>query len=64
MVCAVVASLASGPTLHDAFDSAQAYAYMKQIVGFGERWPGSPGHQKTEDVILAVLARTGATIEA
>ncbi len=63
-VCAVVASMAAAPTLHDAFDSAQTYAYMKQIVGFGERWPGSPGHQKTEDVIHAVLARTGATIEA
>lgn len=63
-VCAVIASMAAAPTLHDAFDSAQAYRYMKQIVGFGERWPGSPGHQKTEDVIHAVLARTGATIEA
>jgi Zn-dependent M28 family amino/carboxypeptidase len=56
--------MAAAPTLHDAFDSARAYAYTKQVVGFGERWPGSPGHQKTEDLIHAVLARTGATIVA
>jgi len=55
--------MAAGPTLHDGFNAAQAYAYTKQVVGFGERWPGSPGHQKTEDLIHTVLARTGATVE-
>jgi glutaminyl-peptide cyclotransferase len=63
-VSAALSALAAAPALHDAFDSAQAYAYTKQVVGFGERWPGSPGHQKTEDLIHAVLARTGATIVA
>ena len=64
VVLLALTSLAAAPTLHDAFDSAQAYAYTKQVVSFGERWPGSPGHQKTEDLIHAVLARTGAVVEA
>jgi glutaminyl-peptide cyclotransferase len=63
-VSATLTALSAAPPLHDAFDSAQAYAYTKQVVAFGERWPGSPGHQKTEDLIHAVLARTGATIVA
>jgi glutaminyl-peptide cyclotransferase len=60
---AALAAIAAAPALHDAFDAAQAYAYTKQVVDFGERWPGSPGHQKTEDLIHAVLARTGAVVE-
>jgi glutaminyl-peptide cyclotransferase len=63
-VSVALTAMAAAPTLHDAFDSAQAYAYTKQVVAFGERWPGSPGHQKTEDLIHAVLARTGATVVA
>jgi Zn-dependent M28 family amino/carboxypeptidase len=57
--CGAVAA----PTLHDAFDSKQAFAYTKEVSDFGERWPGSPGHQKTEDLIHKVLAATGATVE-
>jgi glutaminyl-peptide cyclotransferase len=64
IVLFALTSVAAAPALHDAFDSAQAYAYTKQVVSFGERWPGSPGHKKTEDLIHAVLTRTGATIEA
>jgi glutaminyl-peptide cyclotransferase len=63
-VSAALTALSAAPALHDAFDAAQAYAYTTQVVGFGERWPGSPGHQKTEDLIHTVLARTGATIVA
>ncbi|MGH9574462.1 MAG: M28 family peptidase [Candidatus Acidiferrales bacterium] len=55
---------ASAASLHDAFNSQQAYAYTAQIAGFGERWPGSPGHQKTEDLIHQVLQKDGAQIEA
>jgi Zn-dependent M28 family amino/carboxypeptidase len=58
--CGAVAA----PTLHDSFDGKQAYAYTKQVSDFGERWPGSPGHQKTEDLIHKVLAAAGATVEA
>jgi glutaminyl-peptide cyclotransferase len=50
-------------SLHDAFDSRQAYAYTAQIAGFGERWPGSPGHKKTEDLIRQVLQKDGAQME-
>ena len=50
-------------TLHDAFNSQQAYNYTVQVAGFGERWPGSPGHQKTRDLINQVLKKNGATIE-
>src|ERR1700733_11716941 len=51
-------------SLHDAFDSKQTYAYMAQIAGFGERWPGSPGHTKTEDPIHQVLKKDGAVVAA
>ena len=56
--------LAQSPSpLHDRFDSAQAYKYTAQVVGFGHRQPGSTGHQKTEALILDVLKRTGAEVE-
>ena len=47
-------------SLHDNFNSRQAFAYTAQIAGFGERWPGSPGHKKTEDLIHQVLQKDGA----
>ena len=50
--------------LHDAFNSQQAYAYTAEIAGFGERWPGSPGHRKTENIIRQVLQKDGAQIES
>lgn len=56
-------TLALGP-LHDGFNSDQAYKYTAQVAGFGERWPGSPGHQKTEDLIHQVLKKDGAQVEA
>jgi glutaminyl-peptide cyclotransferase len=49
--------------LHEAFSSQQAYAYTAEVAGFGERWPGSPGHKKTEDLIRQVLTKDGAKIE-
>jgi Zn-dependent M28 family amino/carboxypeptidase len=51
-------------SLHDSFNSQQAYAYTAQIAAFGERWPGSPGHRKTEDLIHQVLQKDGARAEA
>lgn len=54
----------SSLSLHDSFDSKQAYAYTAEVTGLGERWPGSPGHKKTEDIIHQVLRRDGAQIEA
>lgn len=54
---------AQSPSLHDAFNSKQAYAYTAEVAGLGERWPGSPGHKKTEDLIHLVLQRDGAQIE-
>src|SRR5580658_1873657 len=50
-------------SLHDSFDSHQAYAYTAEIAGFGERWPGSPGHKKTENLIRQVLQKDGAQME-
>lgn len=55
---------ASSLSLHNAFNSQQAYAYTSEIAGFGERWPGSPGHKKTEGLIHEVLQKDGAQIEA
>ena len=60
----VVVVSAQAATLHERFNAQQAYAYTAQIAGFGERWPGSPGHKKTEDLIHQVLQKDGARIEA
>jgi hypothetical protein len=48
-------------SLHQAFNSRQAYAYTAQVAGFGERWPGSPGHNKTEELIRRTLQKDGVT---
>jgi glutaminyl-peptide cyclotransferase len=65
MVSSVLTSAAPAvsTSLHDAFNSQQAYAYTAEIAGFGERWPGSPGHQKTENLIHQILQKDGAQIE-
>jgi len=57
-------SPAASISLQDAFNSRQAYAYTTEVAGFGERWPGSPGHKKTEDLIHQILQKNGAQIEA
>jgi glutaminyl-peptide cyclotransferase len=62
-VAIVVLPAASG-SLHEAFDAHQAYAYTAEIVGFGERWPGSPGHKKTEELIRQVVAKDGGQLES
>ena len=54
---------AAGAPLHDAFSAPAAYAYTAKVAGFGERWPGSPGHQKTQDLVKQVLTKNGARIE-
>ena len=59
-----MALLAQAAPLHDNFNSQHAYAYTAKIAGFGERWPGSPGHKKTEDLIRQVLQKDGARLEA
>jgi glutaminyl-peptide cyclotransferase len=60
----VLFAVAAAASLHDGFNSQQAYDYTAKIAGFGERWPGSPGHAKTEDLIHQVLRKDGAQIEA
>jgi Zn-dependent M28 family amino/carboxypeptidase len=60
-VCALSATCTS---LHEAFDSQKAYAYTSEIAGFGERWPGSRGHKKTENLIRQVLQKDGGQVEA
>jgi hypothetical protein len=57
-------SPASAASLHDAFNSQQAYAYTAQIAGFGERWPGSSGHRRTEELIHQIVQKDGGTIAA
>jgi len=39
----------------DHVNANQAMDYVKQIVGFGPRYLGSPGHQKTEDFLRSHL---------
>ena len=56
-----VAALVSS---HEAFNPQEAYTYTAEIAGYGERWPGSPGHEKTEELIHRVLTKDHAQIEA
>ena len=66
LIFAVLARLAWSPapvSLHDAFNADQAYAYTTRIAGFGDRPPGSSGHQKTEDLIHEILKKDGAVID-
>jgi len=56
--------LFAAATLHDGFNSQQAYKYTAEVAGYGERNPGAPGHQKAEDLIHQVLKKDGAQIEA
>ena len=64
LIAAALASAGAAGSLHDGFNAQQAYAYTARIAGFGERWPGSPGHRKTEDLIHQVLQKDGARVEA
>jgi|SRR5579872_6039859 len=64
VIAAIFVLSARAATLHERFNAQQAYAYTAQIAGFGERWPGSPGHKKTEDLIHQVLQKDGARVEA
>jgi glutaminyl-peptide cyclotransferase len=59
----VSVAAAAEPPLHAAFSGSAAYAYTAKVAGFGERWPGSPGHKKTEELIQQVLQKSGARIE-
>ena len=49
--------------LHEAYSAAAAYAYTARVAALGERWPGSPGHQKTQDLIRQTLQKNGGQIE-
>src|SRR5579862_9616491 len=51
-------------SLHGDYNSQQAYAYTAEVAGFGERWPGSLGHKKTEDLIEQVIKKDGGQIES
>jgi glutaminyl-peptide cyclotransferase len=66
IAASVIASVSptAAISLHDAFNSQQAYAFTAQVAAFGERWPGSPGHKMTENLIHQVLRKDGAQIEA
>jgi len=64
LAAAVLLARTGSAALHDSFNSFGAYGYTAQIAGFGERWPGSPGHKKTEALIRQVLQKDGARIEA
>jgi Zn-dependent M28 family amino/carboxypeptidase len=64
LIAALIIVSARAATLHERFNAQQAYAYTAQIAAFGERWPGSPGHKKTEDLIHQVLQKDGARVEA
>jgi glutaminyl-peptide cyclotransferase len=59
IIAAAGAALAAPDALHDAFNAAAAYAYTKRIAGFGERWPGSPGHKQTEALVEQVVKKDG-----
>lgn len=66
LFCFVLCTLnfhAAPLALHDAFSGQGAYTYTAKVASFGERWPGSPGHKKTQDLIKQVLMKNGARTE-
>jgi len=63
ILAAAVAPAFSAAPLHESFQAQQAFAYTARVAGFGERWPGSPGHRKTEELIREVLVRDGGQLE-
>lgn len=63
LVLPAVSATSFAFSLHEAFDSSQAYAYTAEIAAFGERWPGSPGHKKTENLIREIATKDGAELE-
>jgi Zn-dependent M28 family amino/carboxypeptidase len=62
-ITAMAGGSAAPAALHEAFNSQQCYSYTAQVAGFGERWPGSSGHKKTEDLIRQVVTKDGGKIE-
>ena len=55
-----VASAQTPAAVQDAgplpqFNGTAALQYVRQVVGFGPRWVGSPGHAKTEKLLRAEL---------
>lgn len=59
----ILLALAAAASLHDGFNAQRAFAYTAKVAGFGERWPGSPGHASTEALIRQTLRKDGAQIE-
>ncbi|MGH9414162.1 MAG: M28 family metallopeptidase [Terriglobales bacterium] len=47
------------PQLYQAFKGEQCYHYTARIVGFGQRYPGSPGHKETEAMVKRIVRRDG-----
>ncbi len=63
-VLSCVAALRAVPaSLHESYSGQAAYNYTAQVAGFGERFPGSPGYLKTQELIKQVLKKNGAVIE-
>lgn len=60
---ALASAMPAPQSLYDAFNSRQAYMYTAQIAALGERWPSSPGHKKTEELIHQVLQKDQALVE-
>src|SRR5213596_1496300 len=44
------------------FDGSRALGYVEQQMAFGPRIPGTPGHERAGDWILAQLQRTADTV--
>jgi Zn-dependent M28 family amino/carboxypeptidase len=60
----LLSTAAAATPLYEGFNAQQAYAYTAKVAGFGERWPGSPGHAKTEDLIRQTVLKNGGKIDA
>ena len=50
-------------TDHPSFDAESAYAQVEAQLGFGPRNPGSPGHRKARDYLVAQLSKYADSVE-
>lgn len=45
------------------FTGKPAWFHLEQLVSFGERYTGSPGHQQAKDYMRSILVGTGGRLE-
>lgn len=62
LIAAPSALAETAPLSATDFTGKQAWFHLEQLVSFGERYTGSPGHQQAKDYMRTVLEGTGGRL--